>query len=339
MPQGYDYQTKLTIIKEPPFDANKVRAAVDKVIHLVIKAAEGRFCWSVKRGEDQLPPVVGQGKKILVSRTDVELPELTKEVYQKYFSRLFGREAHIRLIYDSIAQAVNTKFIERNHVLLRGLAGTAKTEIFLAFEKWLNTSQDFIWSVDTTTLSKAGLETQIIKRANSNTLPPIIKFEEIEKVVNEKNLNCLLQIMDVRGKITRCNARIGEVEADCKNIIWATCNDTDKLRKFADGALWSRFSMRLVTQRPDPTTMTKILTRVCKEVEEEGGWCGGKDHVEIVVDYMWGRLKESKEYKNDYNDPRLGRALLAGGDRLLDEKDNFLDDFTKVCDADEYGEG
>jgi hypothetical protein len=54
---------------------------------------------------------------------------------------------------------------------------------------------------------------------------------------------------------------------------------------------------------------------------------------------MWDRLRLLGEYKRDYNDPRLGRALLAGGDRILDKgSDGFFADFLACCEGSEWGE-
>lgn len=212
-----------------------------------------------------------------------------------------------------------------------------KTEILLAYEQWLG--EEWILSLDATTLSKAGLEKLLIKASQEKRLAPIVKIEEIEKVTEPKSLNSLLQGMDTRARIQRTNARDGDLFAEFKSLVWATCNDSNLLRKFADGALWSRFSMRPTCKRPNQDTMKKILMRVCRDVSDAGGIAGDERHVNVVLEFMWGPLKEMNEYKADYNDPRLGRALLSGGDRLLSKnKDNFLSDFVKVCDGNEQGE-
>jgi MoxR-like ATPase len=70
-----------------------------------------------------------------------------------------------------------------------------------------------------------------------------VLIEEIEKVTSPENINCLLQVMDTRGAIQRTNARDGDVYAECKVVVWATCNDSEYLRTFADGAIWSRGSV------------------------------------------------------------------------------------------------
>ena len=185
-------------------------------------------------------------------------------------------------------------------------------------------------------MSKAGLEKLLMKGSTDGTLPPILLIEEFEKVVEPKIVNSLIQVMDTRGVIQRTNARDGNEYGQCKELVWGTCNDSDHLRGFAKGAIWSRFSLKPIFKRPSPNTMKKILMRVCDDVEKEGGYCGSEDHVDIIVDFMWNEVKQMPEYAKDYNDPRLGRALLSGGDRILDG--DFLKDFIKVCGGTELGE-
>lgn len=356
----YHYTAVVTVVKATYRNAGSVREQLEQVKATMSGAANKvrwKFVGEGKPGEITKPapeaPIVEDDEtgekpdklpKVIKSRTELDLPPLTDDVYQRYFGRLFNREPHVRLIYDAIKQAQQTGFKERNHVLLRGLAGCAKTEVLGGknvsggFYEWLGGEAN-IWEVDSTTLTKAGLERELLRRSKDSVLPPIIKLEEIEKVTEPRTVNCLLQVMDVRGRIQRTNARDGDEFGDCKVLVLATCNDSKLLRKFADGALWSRFSMRPICKRPDQETMTKILMRVCKETAEMGGYCGTEEHVNKVVSFMWDRLREMKEYAQDYNDPRLGRALLSGGDRILDGgPTNSLEDFLKVCQGDESGE-
>jgi MoxR-like ATPase len=192
---------------------------------------------------------------------------------------------------------------------------------------------DKVWHVDATTLTKAGLERELLNRSKDGVLQPFVLIEEIEKVTSPENINCLLQVMDTRGRIQRTNAKQGDVYGECKIVVWATCNDSEYLRKFADGAIWSRFSLRPICKRPDEALMRKILTRSVREMDGDENW------VEPVIRFMWGELKSLREYKDDYNDPRLGRALLAGGDRLFDKgPEGFFADFLACCEGKETGE-
>jgi hypothetical protein len=79
--------------------------------------------------------------------------------------------------------------------------------------------------------------------------------------------------------------------------------------------------------------MRKILVRSVTEMEGNTRW------VDPVVRFMWDQLRHLREYKHDYNDPRLGRALLSGGDRLFDKgPEGFFADFLACCEGKETGE-
>jgi hypothetical protein len=327
----------IDVYREPgKMSAGVIRENFEKVKDLMRKKAE-KLGWELSEQtsvvEEVAVPVVVEPKpkKAIRSRTDVVLPPLDADAYAKHFHRLYNREPQIRIIYDSAHLAVRTDFKERAHVLLRGPAGTAKTDLFTSFVSFVGA--DKVWHVDATTLTKAGLERELLSRSREGTLAPFLLIEEIEKVTSPENINCLLQVMDTRGRIQRTNARDGDVYEECKIVVWATCNDSDYLRTFADGEIWSRFSLRPICKRPDADLMRRILLRSVVEMGGDQKW------VEPVIRFMWDDLKLIKEYKNDYNDPRLGRALLAGGDRLFDtSKEGFFADFIACCEGKETGE-
>lgn len=254
------------------------------------------------------------------------LPPLSEDVFSRYFSRIYNRESHIRVIYDHLSLAVKTNFKTRHHILLKGKPSCAKTELFLAFTDWLG--EDFIESIDASTMTKAGLERFLLSKAEEGTLKPILIMEEIEKTAGE-NVSCLIQVMDARGKIQRTNAntvRDGQGAASCPIIIWGTCNDEEALEEFHKGALYSRFSNKLDCARPDRTLMERILLR---EVNDIGG---RKEWVPAVLSFCYDEIAYHPKFKKYYDDPRFARSLLAGGDRLLERgENNFLDDFRKAC--------
>jgi hypothetical protein len=324
-------------------NAGTAREYFDETKRVMVAAANGKNWQFVDEGNhlptinDEISPEpkptteVPKSPKKIVSSVNLELPPLTNEILKQHFWRLFARGPHIRIIYDSMNMAVKTKFQHRNHILLRGLAGCAKTELFHCFRKFIG--ENNVLHLDATTLSKAGLEKTLVKMSDDGSLPPVVLLEEIEKVMNPQNLNCLLQMMDDRGAVQRTNARDGNVYAECRSIVWATCNDSKLLKSFADGAIWSRFSLRPVCKRPNPPLMAKILNRIVTETNGNPQW------VPPIIDFLWNKLKTIPEYKVDYNDPRLGKALLAGGDRLFDKgPTGFFNDFLKVCNTREAGD-
>lgn len=240
------------------------------------------------------------------------LPALTEEVFRTYFGRIYDREAHIRIIYDQLSVGVRTKFKTRHHMLLKGDPGCAKSELYECFVDWLG--DDLFEQVDACTMTKAGLELLLMNRAKFGTLKPILILEEIEKC-NDANVACLIQVMDSRGKIQRVNAntvREDVTSYKCDILIWGTCNNEASLQKFHDGAIWSRFSTKLDSERPDPALMRKILLREVGDIDGKEEW------IEPVITFCYNELRGHPKYSKDFDDPRFARALLAGGDRLLD---------------------
>ena len=350
------YSAVIYIVKERYKDEEAVRKRFTRVLEVVTRAAN-RVKWKVISDEplrvtpnghevingageptgDPAPRLLaasanGQlvfpgGKKLLMAHVpdDLDLPPLTDEVMQKYFGRIYDREAHIRIIYDNLKTAVKTDFKVRHHILLKGPPACAKTELFLAFIDWLG--DDLIEAIDASTMTKAGLERMLLEKAQNDELKPILVFEEIEKC-HPDNLSCLIQVMDARGKIQRLNAntvRDGNGTADCKIIVWATCNDEAELMKFHSGAIHSRFGIQPECERPDRTLMERILRREVGEISGKDEW------VPPVLEFCYDELSKLPKFKDKFNDPRFARSLLAGGDRLLDlGPKGFFADFRKV---------
>lgn len=341
------YSAVITLKKDRYRDENAVQRGFDHTLNILNRSAR-RLKWRVASDEalavqpdEELAVVNGAGDvmddpaprllnnkkpapKPSIYMTGEALPPLTDDVFNTYFKRIYDREAHIRIIYDHLCLAVKTNFKVRHHTLLKGKPACAKSELFLAFIDWLG--DDFIESIDASTMTKAGLEHHLMKHAEMGTLKPILIMEEIEKT-DDANVSCLIQVMDARGKIQRTNAntvREGLGALDCKPIIWGTCNDEDALEKFHKGAIWSRFGNKLECVRPDRTLMERILKR---EVEE----IGGKDEwIDPVLKFCFEELVGTK-LKGQHDDPRFVRSFLAGGDRLLDDgPKGFLADFRKV---------
>lgn len=249
---------------------------------------------------------------------DWQIPELTDEVKEIYFGHIFERDAHIRIIYDALKQAALTNFESRTHILLKGKPACAKTILFLSFMHWLG--KKLFLQLSAPTMTKAGLEKELLQRAQERKLPPIILCEEIEKT-DGGNLNALLQVMDTRGEIQKTNFFIGNQTADARVILLATCNDEAKLRSFADGALYSRFSLKLECGRPGKELMHKIILAEIKKIEGNPLWS------DKIVNFLFSQaIKE--QLPEDYDDPRLALGLLVGRERL--EDGSFLRDYCEV---------
>jgi hypothetical protein len=339
------YSAVIQLQKERYLDEDAVKRKFLKALMVMKRAARFKK-WAV--AGDEAMAVQGDGELAVVNGAGVvmddpaprvniavppspylmgqQLPPLDDAVLKKYFYRIYDRDAHIRLLYDSLCLAVRTKFKTRHHILMKGPPSCAKTELYLCFVDWLG--NDLIEEVDASTMTKAGLERLLLEKAQNNTLKPILLMEEIEKC-HDENVSCLIQIMDARGRIQRVNAhtvRDGETEgAECKIILWGTCNDEDQLEKFHKGAIWSRFSNKLDCERPDRNLMEKILTREISEIDGKPEW------ISPVLSFCYDELAALPRFKTQYDDPRFARAMLAGGDRILDTgPKGFFSDQRKV---------
>jgi SpoVK/Ycf46/Vps4 family AAA+-type ATPase len=199
-------------------------------------------------------------------------------------------------------------------VILYGPPTGAKTSMLKAFKTWYEAPDggrvERFSLLDTTTLSKAGLERWILKKARRKELPEILGLEEIEKF-NPDNLLSLLAIMDDRGTLSRLNATEGYQEESAPVLVVATCNDAEAFQQFAKGALWSRFKKRLYCARPNRDLMRKILLR--EVVQIPGGNSRWADEAMRFAYEVY-----PKETGKVMADPREIIGLLDGRDRLLD---------------------
>lgn len=304
---GYVYRGKFLFSRDGD-DEGLLRTATISAISTITQQAPLYQYWncSDSLGEDDL----------VFDFENWELPELTDEVLQTFFGHIYQRESHIRIVYDSLKLAARTGFKARHHVLLKGRPACAKTILYLAFRDWLG--PECFLSLDAATMTKAGLEKVIMERAMRRSLPPILLVEEAEKTSLE-NLNCLLQVMDTRAEIQKTNWFVGNQTASAPMLVWGTCNDEALLKRFADGAIWSRFNIRMTCARPNRELMEKILYDECRTIEGQTEW------VEKIVEFLYEGDGQRLE---DHDDPRLAKSLLVGGDRLLDG--SFFEDYRIV---------
>src|SRR5262245_31260964 len=102
--------------------------------------------------------------------------------------------------------------------------------------------------------SKAGLENWLLDRAEQDELADIIVLEELEKLQPLDNLLPLVSLMG-SGYIAKLNARIGRRRELANVLVWATCNDEAIIRRWRNGAIWSRFAKKLHCARPSRELM------------------------------------------------------------------------------------
>ena len=227
------------------------------------------------------------------------------------FKHLYNMGPQIRIIASVIYRAIETKGCVRDHILLHGLPGAAKSSTLEAFAEYLG--EDVTFTMNADTLTAAGTRALFLKRFVK--VPPIIIFEEIEK--SEANLAQFLGVLDHRGILQKIQHR-DQDQRSFKTLFMATCNDKHKLdsmfggheitspngdKMYYPGALSSRFTQTIEVERPDSETMARILRR---EIEQFGG------------DECWIPKALELAEALDNNDPRFVKSLLAGRHRLLD---------------------
>lgn len=240
------------------------------------------------------------------------LPDLDGEALKSFFAGVYEREAHIRMIHDSMKMYIRSDGERRSHVLLEGEPASCKTTLLERFKQFyesdIEDETERVAFIDGPTMSKAGLENWMMQMAVSGKLPEIVCVEEIEKQ-NMDNLLTLLSVMG-SGYIMKTNARIGRLKQLAKCVIWATCNDKQLLRSFRNGALWSRFTHKLHCKRPSRELMQKILHDEVTKCNGNPSW------VTAIMDFAYEGMVAATG--RPMIDPRAVLGLLDGGDRLLD---------------------
>lgn len=246
---------------------------------------------------------------VLVQGTDEEIES------HPCFQGIYDRAAHIRLIGASIKRMKDTKGAKRNHILLYGLPGCAKSHIMMGWMQVLGPGAYF--TINANSATRAGIEQMFLKRFDKTGVPPICFVEEIEKTA-ENILTVWLSILDDRAEVRKINYR-EQKRIEAKVLSIATANDKvlfDRLhggRPGYPGALSSRFVKKLYVPRPNRDVMERILLR---DIDLYGG---NKTWVEPA-------LKIADEI--GANDPRIVLSLLDGQDRLLDK--SYHDDIISV---------
>lgn len=233
------------------------------------------------------------------------------EEIRPFFGHIYDRDAHIRIINSSLKAAQASMFEQRNHCLLWGKPGCAKTEVMLGFEKMVGPEN--VIKLDATSTTKAGAENLLLEL---DVVPPILLIEELEKC-NPLNLPWLLGILDQRGEIIKTNARIGSQRKSAKCLCVATVNNLEELTRMMSGALASRFQHKIYFPRPNRIILEKILIREIGKVKGDVAW------IKPILDYVLDIEK--------INDPRRAISLLDGREKWLTNE--YKDDLMAVREA------
>jgi hypothetical protein len=255
------------------------------------------------------------------NRPDFVVPALTKDALASYFTGLYERDEHIRIIHDAVTNHVatlsawrrdNTVEVARSHILLKGKPAGAKTLLFERFKRWFEEASpgaERVTFVDMQTATRAGLENWLLDRAEAADLANIIVLEELEKLQPLDNLLPLVSLMG-SGYIAKLNARIGRRHELANVLVWATCNDEAVVRRWRNGAIWSRFAKKLHCPRPSRELMKQILLDTVERIGGNPEW------VDRAMEFAYEVMPQVVGHPMD--DPREIKGLLDGRDRLLD---------------------
>ncbi len=320
--EAYKYEVKIRLEQSDEVEQETAHGQFQFVLGVIQKqaASDGWVIANQPVATSVIPNINGNGSGTITvgmgygedvaPRPPIELPKLTAGTIQQHFRGVFERDAHIRVIHDSMMTYQSTNAERRSHVLLWGKPASCKTTLFERFKGFYEQKEgvERVAFVDGPTMSKAGLENWMMQMAASNKLPEVVCIEEIEKQ-NMDNLLTLLSVMG-SGYIMKTNARIGRLKQLARCVIWATCNDEQLLKSFRNGALWSRFTHKLHCRRPGRELMEKILLR---EAAERGG---DKRWVSKAIEFAYETMR--KKVGEPMEDPREMLGLLDGGNRLLD---------------------
>lgn len=289
------YCARIRLTENKARTSAKAHARFEYVLGILSRHAE-RKEWRVV-GHDGVAPADPPAP---TARPPLRLPELTAAA----FEGIYERDAHIRLIHDSMETFVSTGGQKASHVLLYGDPASAKTSLFQRFKQLYEQGGDVerVVFVDVHTMTKAGLEDWLLQRAADNSLPEVLVLEELEKQ-DDRILLPLISVM-ASGCLRKTNARVGRKVQETRVAVWGTCNNEDRLRRSHDGALWSRFTHKLPCRRPSRELLREILLR---EVAERPD--GNPIWADKALEFGWDILKT--------NDPREIIGLLDGRDRLL----------------------
>jgi hypothetical protein len=103
---------------------------------------------------------------------------------------------------------------------------------------------------------------------------------------------------------------VGQRKQLANMLVFATCNDETLVRRWRNGAIWSRFAKKLHCARPSLELMRRILLDTVERVGGNPAWA------DKAMEFAYEVMPEVMGFVMD--DPREIKGLLDGRDRLLD---------------------
>ena len=192
-----------------------------------------------------------------------------------------------------------------------GEAGGGEDGPLQALKKWYEEASpgaERVTFVDTHCATRAGVENWLLERAEQGELADIVVFEELEKLQPLDNLLPLVSVMG-NGYIAKLNAWVGHRKELANILVFATCNDEVVIRKWRNGAIWSRFTKKIHCARPSQgRLMLRILLDTVQRVGGDPAWA------EKAMEFAYDIMPQVVGYPLD--DPREIKGLLDGRERF-----------------------
>ena len=296
---NYRYEIYLSIIfeEEPGQKEGQYFRAICRAINTTAaQPVAGRWTLSTVDGDEFVADLEANAplSKDFMGYTTVDLPN----DFERYFEHLYGLDYNIARIKSAISIGLDSDWAYRYHCALIGPPGCGKSDICQTLKRmW---GEESVLEFDATAMTAAGA---IQELQHAEILPRVMVIEEIEKA-DEKSLNFLLAVLDMRAEIRKVTAR-ASIQRDTKLFGIATVNNEDLFNKLASGALASRFAHHIFFNRPTREQLRMILMREISKLPNGG-------------DNAWADPALDYCDKHGIDDPRSVTAIcLSGRDALI----------------------
>lgn len=318
---NYRYEMFLKVVfdEEPGQKEGQYFRAICRAINTTAaQPVAGRWALSTVDGDEFVQPddATVPMSKDFMGYTTIEIPS----DFEDNFSHLYGLDYHITIIKKAVAIGMDSDWSLRYHCALIGPPGCGKSDICQTLKKmW---GEESVLEFDATAMTAAGA---IQELAHAEILPRVIVIEEIEKA-DEKSLNFLLAVLDMRAEIRKITAR-ASIQRDTKLFGIATVNNEDLFNKVASGALASRFANQIHFNRPTREQLRMILQREILKLPDSG-------------DLAWADPALDYCDEHGITDPRKVTAIcLCGRDDLITgEYQKMLEATSRYQPSDLYEE-
>lgn len=308
--EGFLYRGQIELVTTNE-DIHKAEKDYEYVVRQLNRKAETKDWKIVEYDNIKQKEILGAGP--IVIERNFKPPALTLDVYDKFFSGIYEREAHIRWIHDVLANFIETN-CKPGHILLYGDVSAAKTTLLERIKGWYEANSEsdseIISILDGPQCTKAGFENWLIDNYQAGTMPYAVIIEEIEKQ-NLDNFLPLLSVME-SCRLRKLNAKT-QFDQEIRLCVLATCNDEQKIMGHKKGALWSRFNNKIPCDKPSRDIVRKVLL---DKVNERGGKVEWTD---AILKFVYD------EYPKVMGGSFYGHGDLREILGLLDRRDNLLD--------------